>query len=224
MNFGDILKAPLGLPAVLGFGKNKNIPQYGGMLKFQPGVATEGINQPDKMDFGKEFGSDVYSAKDYSGPLEEFKQLRNDTMSQASTAKDAGLGALERKFAAMGNLNSGAYTTASDVAARGYDQNASKAMNDIGFQEAQARRALQQGEDNKVFQSREGFNKEKRAYGTNFDQNKLENSVKMRSLDLALHKANQESVDNQFNAEMAGYQAEHSGGLFGSGGFLGLGL
>ncbi|HYE72381.1 MAG TPA: hypothetical protein VEF04_03585 [Blastocatellia bacterium] len=191
-----------------------SMPVYGGRPEFKPGAATAGITAPT-LNLGTK-----YTAKSNAGPLPEFEAIRNDARNAASGQKSTAMNALERRFAAMGNLNSGAYVKQMQNLDDRYNQDAYKSMNEINFQEAQQRRAMQDKESDREFQSGEAFNNRQFQAG----QNEFDNQTKLRSLDLALHNANMESADSKFNAEMALYQAKKSGGLFGSGGFLGLGI
>ncbi len=215
----------------LSFLNGDGAPKPVGLQKFEPGMATSDLKLPDAPNLDPfELGT-KYQAKDVSGPLEEFKQARIDAMSQNSTAKSEAQSALERKFASMGNLNSGSYIKQANLLNQNYDQQGSKAQNELTAQESAARRGLQAQEDAKVFQSGEAYNQ--RAFGASgqarqekiaLQQAAFDNSTKLRSLDLALYAARQQSIDSQYNSELSSYQAEHSGGLLGSGGFLGSGF
>ena len=220
---GGVTKSLLGTSSDVG-----GAPTYqnarGGFVQFTPGMASSGIAAPQLGDFERQNVGDLYKGKDFSGSLPEFDTIRANARSMANAEKSGAMEALARKYAAMGNLNSGSYIKQSRLTDQGYNQAASKMLADIGAQEAQQRRALQQAEGNKEFQSREAYNAAKRQEG----QNVFENATKLRALDLALFKANQEAQDSAFNAEMANYQARYSekntGGLLGGGGFLGTGL
>ena len=190
-------------------------------LPFKPGMGSEGIAAPAAPELKPFELGNPYKA-DLKAPA--YEKIRNDVISQNSTAKSDAMGALERKFAAIGNLNSGSYIKQSQILDDKYQQNASKALSDaeLGFQ---------QQESAKEFQSQQAY--DQRAYGASaqgrqeqiaLGQQGFDNQTKLRQLDLALYASQQNAQDSAFNAEMAKYQAEHSGGLFGSGGFLGLGL
>jgi hypothetical protein len=166
-----------------------------------------------------------------TAPLPEYDQIRNQTQMALNAQKQGSSNAIDRRFAAMGNMNSGAYVKAQQMNDQQSDETAANAMSGIGFQEAQARRALQQQESNKEFQSGEStkqFNANQstqyKQLNNQFNQWKFDANSKIGQLDLAYKNAQQQAADDQFNAEMAQYQARHSGGLLGSGGFLGTGI
>ena len=159
-----------------------------------------------------------YKAKDSNSP--EYASMRNDLISQNNAAKSDAMNALERKFAAMGNLNSGAYIKQSQIADQNYNQQAQRSLNDFN-------NSIAEKEAQREFQSQEAYNQ--RAFAASGQARQeayqnFDNNTKLAALQNAWYQSIQNHADSQFNAEMAKYQAEHTGGLFGGGGFLGLGL
>lgn len=199
----------------------------------------------------------AYQAKDYSGALPEYDAIRSQTQRTLNAQGQGAQDAIQRRFARMGNLNSGAYVKAAQLQDQTTAQTTADALNRIGFEESQARRGLQQAEDAKVFQSTEAlagrnFQGQQATLGRNFEalqaaaarnaqaelqtnlfnaqqanqfnQWQFEADTKLDAMDLAIKQQQQAAAEAAFNAAMATYQAEHSGGLLGAGGVLGLGL
>lgn len=194
-----------------------------------------------------------YQAKDVSGPLAEFDYLRNKTNQQFNSQGQAAQDAMTRRFASMGALNSGAYQKQATNMDQQLSQQRSDALEGIGVQEAAQRRTLQQQEDQKAFQSNEALmgrqftgeqSQLQRSQQTNlfnaqtqnqFQQFQFDAGSKLAQLDMASNQfgqqfglqqqqfEHQKKID-EFNQKMGKYQAGHSGGLFGAGGFLGLGI
>lgn len=173
----------------------------------------------------------AYVAKDFSQPLPEYDQVRNQTSMQLNAQNQSNQDAMSRRFAAMGGQNSGAYVKAAQIGDQQANETRANAMNQIGMQESQARRALQQGEATKEFQSGEStkqFNANQatqyKQLSNQFNQSLFENNSKIAQLDMAQKQAVADSQATNFNADMANWQAQRSGGLLGAGGFLGTGL
>lgn len=176
-----------------------------------------------------------YNAKDYSGSLPEYDQVRQQTSQNLNAQTQSNQDALDRKFAANGMSNSGAAVKALQVNNQQAGENRAQAMNNIGFQEAGTRRQLQQGEENKAFQSGEQakyYNAQAKTHNSEYNnqldfqnnQFQFDANSKIAGLDLAFRQAQQQSADSEFNAAMESYRAQHTGGLLGSGGILGTGI
>jgi hypothetical protein len=123
----------------------------------------------------------------------------------------------------------------------------------LDLEEAKTRRSLQEAEANKEFQSGEtskgytfqagqgnaarefaanqfnaGQSSEAQRFnsqmGQQANQFKFEANAKIASLDMAWREAQLEAQNNEFNKALSEWQAKHSGGLLGGGGFLGTGI
>jgi hypothetical protein len=185
---------------------------------------------------------EAYKAQAITGPLAEYDYMRNKLNSQVSQQRDEAQDALKRRFAALGGLNTGAYIKQAQIADEKLNQQKEESLGNIGFQEAQQRRALEREEAQKEFQSGEAFKQREfgaseqdraREYQTELFNKDLEfkNNVaqfdarsKLKQLDIDYNKVLIDERNAQFNKELSVYEARHKGGLFGGGGFLGLGL
>lgn len=146
--------------------------------------------------------------------------ITNRAAASGRTANDA----VTRRFAAMGGLGSGSAIKATqmvnDQAEAGkraelaaVDQQIAQTESDKEFQSAEA--AKGRGMQREVFNADQAF----KDAVFRFDSNS-----KLAQLQLAFEQADRDSQDTEFSKELAMYQQKNSGGLFGSGGFLGLGF
>lgn len=194
-----------------------------GVLNYQSGMndLINGLQAPKDIE--------GYSAKDMSKEsLPEFDQARNLTSQSLNSQKQGSEDAMQRRFAAMGNLNSGSYIKAAQVGDQQANEARGNAMAGIGVQEAQTRRNLQQQESQKEFQSGENAKTFNAGQRNQFQQFKTGLSAdsygKISQLDLAYKQLQQQQADDAYQARMNEYQAKHSGGLLGAGGILGTGI
>jgi len=208
----------------------------------------DSLKTPDKISLEGPYQSKetAYQAKDLSGPLPEFNSIRTRANTQLNQAQQQSQDALDRQFAALGGGPSGAQIKQTQILGDSMAKQRDQTMQDINFQEAQQRRALQEEEQNKQFQSEEALkgrtfqgeqgalsrnlaaNQFNSQMGSQFDQFAFDASSKISALDQSYRQANlstlTSALENEYNAKMNAYQAAHSGGLFGGGGFLGLGF
>lgn len=217
------------------------------MPDFKPGMGSEGLEIPGGVSpfqpgNQQAFIPEAYQAKDVSGALPEYEMLRSNLSNQFNAQRGSAMDALDRRFAALGNLNSGARLKSQEKLESSLAQARNEALNQIGFQEAQARRGLQEAEAGRAFASGEsraqmGFGASQSAidranqigmFNTQLEQQnrqfQFDAKSKLRQLDLALYQAQVDNVNTQFNKELAQYQAYNQGGLLGGGGLLGTGL
>lgn len=145
-----------------------------------------------------------------------YQGLRNKAQQDAGNAQSQNLDAMTRRFAAMGNLNSGAYVQAQQNAGREASQQAQDQTTAINMGEQQAAIPYAQ-----MKQQEDQFG---RQLGQQKEQFEKELPMKQRQLDLEASQQGLDSAANATNAELAKYQEKHSGGLLGGGGFLGTGL
>jgi hypothetical protein len=129
--------------------------------------------------------------------------MRQKAQAQASTANNEAQDALARRFASMGNLNSGAYIKQAGIQDQKSQEGLSQSLNDIGAQEGQLKQQqeFQSGEAQKqrdfqksiVDQSQEFQNKV-----FNFDS-----KTKLRQLDMADKEFDRDSLLSSINAATA---------------------
>lgn len=160
--------------------------------------------------------------KDQQGSASPYDYLRNKATQDAGNQQAQGLDSLTRRFASMGNLNSGAYTKAIEDNSRTAATNAQNAQGQVDLAEnAQALPYAQMAQQGSQFgQSLAEQQAARNQQGSQFSQ---ELPLKSRQLDLEASQQGMDEAANQFNERMGTYQANHSGGMFGQGGFLGMG-
>jgi hypothetical protein len=190
-------------------------------------------NRLDELPGIKPLGAEApsYQAKDLSGPLAEFEPIRQQALQQANAGTQNANDALQRRYAAMGGGNSGAFIKQQQQLLQNGEDKKQEVLNNVNAQEAQARRALQQQESQKEFQSQEaskGRSLTREQYNSDLDFKnsafKFDQTSKLAQLELGFQQSERDSEDQRFNKELALYQARHSGGLLGAGGILGTGL
>lgn len=154
-----------------------------------------------------------------TGPLAEFEAIRRRAIAQARTQGQENENALMRRLSAAGALNSGAgikllqqQKERDQEAVRGSTEN-------IDFQEAQQRMARDEAIAGRNFQ-RELKNSDD-AFRTSVF--KFDAASKLGQLDLQLQQFAMAKGEQAFNKRIAELEDKRSGGLFGGGGFLGLG-
>lgn len=163
----------------------------------------------------------------YPDLQKRFDQQRTQVGQRVSAARQQNQDALKRRFAAIGGLNSGAAIKQQQLADDTANQQREQGMAAVNDLEAQARevqvnRDFQSGEAQKQrdFQSKQSdIDRQFQDKVFQFDKESKLKQLDLQSQDLALRRD-----ENEFNKRMAQLQADRSGGLFGGGGFLGLGL
>jgi hypothetical protein len=169
-------------------------------------------------DFGYKGGA--YQAKDRMGEqMPEYDAMRARLESQYKREGQTAQENQSRQFAALGGGPSGAAIKQTQILDDQLARAKSEGMLGVDAQEAQARRGLQETENARAYESGE----KARGYGFEADQAKLGGMNALGQLDLGFKTAQKEATNDEFNKIMARYQAKNSGGLFGGGGFLGLG-
>lgn len=159
-----------------------------------------------------------------TGPLKEFEGIKQGIQNRAQAAKQGNLEAMQRKFASSGNLNSGAAIKAQDVSAQQADQNTADQVAGVDLQAAQeTQRRNEQGQEaaNQRNLQRDLTNQ---SMQFNDKLQKFDAGSKLAQLDLGFEQFGLQKGESEFNKAAERNKAAHSGGLFGGGGFLGLGL
>lgn len=149
-----------------------------------------------------------------------FAVQREQAATRIKANAQGGQEALKRRFAAAGNLNSGAAVKAQQMAENEANRQIEDANKSIDVNEAQQN--YQQGEAQKQRDFQAGQANIDRGFQEkvfNFDS-----KSKLRQLDLADKDFELRKDESKFNKMVAQDQMNKTGGLFGGGGFLGLGF
>lgn len=162
-----------------------------------------------------------YKAKAVNPYMAQYQErVSNQVNAGAGTANDA----LARRFAAMGAGNSGAFIKAQQQLMSDAEDKKLQATNefDNNFRQQEADREFQSGEQAKQREfSAENSNVENEFKDRVY---RFDSTSKLAALELQSVQAERDAQDQNFNKGMSIDAAKHQGGLFGAGGFLGLGL
>lgn len=187
----------------------------------------------DKLAPPKMLGAEgpAYQAKKLEGPLPEYNAIRARVANQANAAGQTQSDALTRRFAAMGGAGNGAFIKNQQQVLQDAEAAKAEQLSQVDSQEAQARREMQMAEDDKQFQSEEalkGRSLAREQFNADADFKdkvfRFDSTSKLAQLEMGFVQADRDAQDQAFNKQMALYQQQHSGGLFGAGGTLGLGF
>lgn len=103
----------------------------------------------------KKIRGDVYQAQTQPQALPEYDYARRKATETANTTNQSEQDALKRRFAAMGALNSGSSIKAMQIQTDAAEQRKADALEGINVQEAAAKRAFDQQQQQMAFQSGE---------------------------------------------------------------------
>lgn len=221
----------------------------GSMPSFQPITAAGSTYTPSSpYQMNAYQAKDMSNAS-----LPQYDAMRQRLNSQYSQQQSQAQDSLDRQFAAMGGgPGNGAQAKQTENLATGIAQQKGNDLLGLNAQEAQTRTALQQQQDQMAYQSGEaqkGYSfqsgqsdigrqfvagesaaqRGQQAQQFNDQMNMAQNQFNFGAqssigqLNLKYQEAQQEAINNEFNKSLSSYQAQHSGGLLGGGGFLGLG-
>lgn len=157
-----------------------------------------------------------------------FDLQRQRITQQANAANQANQDALQRRFAAMGALNTGAALKAQQQAQIQGQQQTQDQL--AGVDQAQAQQAYQEAQAQKARDFEAGQALAGRQFqGSQADIDRAiakENFAKQFGLQSEMQHRAQDLAESEsaFNRRLARYQAGTSGGLMGGGGFLGMGI
>lgn len=156
--------------------------------------------------------------------LPGFDEARAKISQQSGADEQAQQDALQRRFASIGNLNSGAAIKSAQLVSDNVTKEKNNQLNDLNAKEATglSDRNMQLEEAVKSRNlTRESANAQmdfqNRTF--NFDANSKLAALEQGQSQLELAKK-----ESDINATQNEYTQKHSGGLFGGGGFLGLGF
>lgn len=209
-------------------------------VEFKPGMATSDLPKftaGPGIDPTQFKNPDAYKRDpniSAGNPLPEYDALRQRVSQQNRAQAQDNQSALSRRFASLGALGSGAFIKQQQIADDQAGQRLDQALGDVGFQEAQAARGIEEADKAREFQSGEAqkqrefsqFDRNLAAQNFNFQQKvaEFDNNAKLRALDLQMYNSQVGANESQFNKELAQYTSSKQGGLLGSGGFLGTGI
>lgn len=172
----------------------------------------------------------TYQAKQYQ-PGPEFAAERSRVSNQVNAASQTAQDALARRYAAMGGQNGGAFIKQQQQLLSDTADKRAEAMAQVDQKEQALKHEFDQQEAGKEFQSAEagkarGLQRE--TYNSDLDFKdkvfRFDSNSKLAQMQLSFEQADRDAQDQEFNKEMALYQARHTGGLLGAGGFLGSGI
>lgn len=180
----------------------------------------------------KDYGT-AYQAHDYSNEaLPQYDAMRTRLNSQYSQNQQEAQDSIDRQFAAAGGgPGNGAQAKQTENLAAATEKQKGSDLQDINAQESQTRMALNEQEKQRAYESGEAL-KGRSFQGEMFNrqsimqegQFKFSANSTIAQLDQGWKEAQAEASNNEFNRQLAEFQAQHSGGLLGGGGILGTGL
>lgn len=149
-----------------------------------------------------------------------YQGAKNQAVQTAGNAQSQNMDAISRRFAAMGNLNSGAYVQAQTDANRGAQQDAQNQISNINVAEQQGAVPYAQIQSQEGMQGQQ-LGQQQGQYEQSLGEQQTEFN---KNYQLAQNQQAMDSAANALNGSLSQWQQQHSGGLLGSGGFLGLGI
>lgn len=157
--------------------------------------------------------------------LPEFEQLRQQQRQKFLAQKQDANDAISRRFAAMGNLNSGAAIKTQQITNQQIDEQANQADQAIGFQQAQQRTQLNEAQKGRDFQSAEAQKARDQDLSFKDKVFAFEKDSKLKQLDLAERQFALDKDAQEFEKRLAEMEAGRKPpGLFDSIGIGNLGF
>lgn len=230
--FGSQKKNPLDdlrAPQLQEFGPKQNSPEVAA-LRAQLGQ----IQGPQKLGM-ENFQKQAIDLKS----LPEFEGIRQNLKEEANQAKQQQKEALQRRFASLGSLQSGASLKAEQQAENEVQKNLEKGLREVGFQEAQGLRQQRNILEERQFQAEQqaaARNFQREIYNADSDFKdkvfRFDANSKLSQLDLAFDQAamaritaENDRLINQYNAELSKIVAGKKkpgliGGIVGEGGLF----
>lgn len=159
-----------------------------------------------------------------------YEGIRNRAVQDAGNMQSQNIDAITRRYAAMGNLNSGSYVKALQEAGRQAAQQGQDQVANINLAEQQGALPYAQLEQERANQAQQ-----ERQFGAQYGLSQAQLSeqsrqfgkelpLKAQQLDLEANQQHLDELANIMNRDLAEEQMSRSGGLLGGGGFLGLGV
>lgn len=171
-----------------------------------------------------------------------FQAQREKAVQRADATAQASSDALKRRFASMGNMNSGAAVKSEQLARDQANQQKEEAIAGVNAAESQDIAQKQEMQANRDFQSNEAkmgrdFQSTEAQKARTFQKGEsdmdrafqdkvfqFDSNSKLRQLDLADKQFALGKDESEFNKRVARRTLGQQGGLLGGGGFLGLGI
>ena len=153
-----------------------------------------------------------------------YDALRARTESRIRGGQQEAGDAMARRFASIGSLNSGAAIKAQANQDQAFVREREEQLQEVDFQENQqatGRFDAAREQSNARNLSREMSNAD-RAFQT--EVFKFQAGSSLEQMDMAIDELEENLGNSSFNRQVARHDAKNSGGLFGGGGFLGLGI
>ncbi len=161
------------------------------------------------------------------GEVAGFDAMRRRTEQRATADTQTGVDALTRRLAAAGVLNSGAGIKALKQAQDQGAQAKQDAVQGVEFQGNQALRQEQEAVKQRNFvrdQADAEAAFQDKVFRADQSSRIFQLGQNLDSLSLQKLQLNLAQEESRFNQKMAEWEKQHTGGLFGGGGFLGLGI
>lgn len=159
--------------------------------------------------------------------LPEFDTQRSRISQQAGADEQAQQEALQRRFAAIGNLNSGAAIKGAQLVSDQAVKNKADALSQVDMQES-ARKQQLADRNAQLEEAVKGRNLTRESANAAMDfQNRTFNfdaNSKLAALEQGQSQLELAKKESDINAAQNEYTQKHSGGLLGGGGFLGTGI
>jgi hypothetical protein len=182
-------------------------------------------------------------------PADQFKAARERAGQRAVGDQQNADDAIKRRFTAMGAVNSGAAVKAGQQAQASISRNRDEAIATVDAAEAQRNDRIDErdfaageAEKQRSFASKEGlmgrefqsgeaekgrgFQREQSGIDRAFQEKvfSFDSSSKLRQMDLADKDFALKKDESEWNKRLEEYKIGNSGGFFGGGGFMGLGI
>lgn len=162
-----------------------------------------------------------------AGPLPQFDIMRNRVQQRSRAEGQSQQDTMQRRLAAAGVLNSGAGIKAIQNTQESNARATEDAVSGVDAQEAQQRTQLEESVKGRNLQ-RDTFNEDQRFKDKMFRVDTFakfqDMETRLDTMDLSALQMKLQEEESGFNRRLAMWQAQSTGGLFGGGGALGLGL
>lgn len=167
-----------------------------------------------------------------------YDAVRQRTAQNYDTSNQQGMEALQRRFAAMGNQNSGAAIKAQQLQDQQNQESKNGALGSINLEEAKTGIGIGEAQKQRDFeksQQERGIAQQNLALAAQqgqFDKEQIyknkvadmSNNTELKKIDLESSGQELERQAQAYNTDLSNWQKSHSGGLLGGGGFLGTGI
>lgn len=178
---------------------------------------------------------DVGAGIPYGQGASPYDVARNRANQRATASGQQGLEAIQRRYAAMGNLNSGAAIRTEQLQNQNNEAQKEDSLRSIDAQELSENTGrnyqANQQELARGFQANEAQKArdlQSNQFGQRmtFEQSQAKQAQEnyLKDYELKKQQMSEDAQSNAFNKDLANYQKGHTGGFFGGGGFLGLGF